>query len=570
MKKYIALILLFPLVVLGQTDVPLYNKTTKVWVKPTPAEIATANFYGLTTNPLSQFAATSSAQFAGVINDETGTGSVVLSTSPTFVTSVFCPAINGGIAANDDISIQGTTNPTRASSYVLLQPSGGNVGIGVSSATGRLDVQGDGGNPIQQWLNSSSVAKCWVSADGRFIIGADAVSAAGNALSIRGNSTSLFPSSGANSSLFRVEQTGNASAFLLYADSALALTNTDGLFRVHIDGGSSTAPCFTLRQDGSGPHIRFQGSSGSTVAQVTAAGVFEGSNIINGAVSFSGITADPNADRIAFWDDSATSMQWLSLSGLTITGTSLAVDAASESAAGKLEIANQSEAEASTSDALAMTPLKVKQQRQKTERVPLTSDGQIVTVGQNRLIILEPDVITPQARTFTITDGEDGQELTLLQDGSGFAPELVDTGNVVIMGDWIGRNSRVLNLVYGDGRWTETSRSESPSEYYSGSETIIGEWEGANLYRKTIDVGTLPNTTSTNDAHGISGGSFGAGSIKRIYGYCNDGTTARPIPLAHPTASSSIAVWATSTNIVITTGDNYSTFSGYVTLEYTK
>lgn len=40
----------------------------------------------LTANPLSQFAATTSAQFAGVISDETGTGLVVLATSPLFTT----------------------------------------------------------------------------------------------------------------------------------------------------------------------------------------------------------------------------------------------------------------------------------------------------------------------------------------------------------------------------------------------------------------------------------------------------------------------------------------------------
>ena len=53
----------------------------------------------LTTNPLSQFAATTSAQFAWVISDETWTGSVVLATSPTLVTPVLWVAtatsING-------------------------------------------------------------------------------------------------------------------------------------------------------------------------------------------------------------------------------------------------------------------------------------------------------------------------------------------------------------------------------------------------------------------------------------------------------------------------------------------
>jgi len=40
----------------------------------------------LTTNPLSQFAATTSAQLRGVMNDETGSGSLVFSDSPTFTT----------------------------------------------------------------------------------------------------------------------------------------------------------------------------------------------------------------------------------------------------------------------------------------------------------------------------------------------------------------------------------------------------------------------------------------------------------------------------------------------------
>lgn len=40
----------------------------------------------LTTNPLSQFAATTSAQLAGVLSDETGSGAFVLANSPTLVT----------------------------------------------------------------------------------------------------------------------------------------------------------------------------------------------------------------------------------------------------------------------------------------------------------------------------------------------------------------------------------------------------------------------------------------------------------------------------------------------------
>jgi hypothetical protein len=58
-----------------------------------------SNVYGvgnaLTSNPLSQFAATTSSQLAGVISDETGSGSLVFGTSPTFTTNITTPQITG-------------------------------------------------------------------------------------------------------------------------------------------------------------------------------------------------------------------------------------------------------------------------------------------------------------------------------------------------------------------------------------------------------------------------------------------------------------------------------------------
>ena len=48
----------------------------------------------------------------------------------------------GGTAANDDITIHGTSNATRTTSYVLLQPSGGNVGIGTTAPNSILSFGG--------------------------------------------------------------------------------------------------------------------------------------------------------------------------------------------------------------------------------------------------------------------------------------------------------------------------------------------------------------------------------------------------------------------------------------------
>lgn len=57
-----------------------YNGSALAWTT------LPASGNALTTNPLSQFAATTSAQLAGVISDETGSGSLVFGTSPTLTT----------------------------------------------------------------------------------------------------------------------------------------------------------------------------------------------------------------------------------------------------------------------------------------------------------------------------------------------------------------------------------------------------------------------------------------------------------------------------------------------------
>jgi hypothetical protein len=75
-----------------------------------------SNVYGvgnaLTSNPLSQFAATTSSQLAGVISDETGSGALVFGTSPTFTTNITTPLIVGGSGIASKITYTGSTNAT--------------------------------------------------------------------------------------------------------------------------------------------------------------------------------------------------------------------------------------------------------------------------------------------------------------------------------------------------------------------------------------------------------------------------------------------------------------------------
>ncbi len=66
---------------------------------------------GVTGSPLSQFAATTSSQLAGVISDETGSGVLVFGTAPTFTTSITTPTLltttkcaAAGTAANPSVA----------------------------------------------------------------------------------------------------------------------------------------------------------------------------------------------------------------------------------------------------------------------------------------------------------------------------------------------------------------------------------------------------------------------------------------------------------------------------------
>lgn len=91
----------------------------------------------LTANPLSQFAATTSAQLAGVISDETGSGALVFATSPTLVTPVLGTPSSGtltnctGLPVGSGISGLGSGIAT-----FLATPSSANLRSALTDETG--------------------------------------------------------------------------------------------------------------------------------------------------------------------------------------------------------------------------------------------------------------------------------------------------------------------------------------------------------------------------------------------------------------------------------------------------
>lgn len=107
---------------------------------------------------------------------------------------------------------------------------------------------------------------------------------------------------------------------------------------------------------------------------------------------------------------------------------------------------------------------------------------------------------------------------------------------------------------------------------YSTSEVDTGyTWvNGKHIYKKTINCGALPNTTTKTVAHGVS-------DIARIikfegWAYKSASDPDFPLPYVSPNATNSVGLAITpNDSINITTGSDRSTWTeSYVTMYYTK
>lgn len=104
---------------------------------------------------------------------------------------------------------------------------------------------------------------------------------------------------------------------------------------------------------------------------------------------------------------------------------------------------------------------------------------------------------------------------------------------------------------------------------YSATEQNTGRlWiDGKTIYRKEINLGSLPNAVPGSVAHGISNLS----TVVSLSGFATNGTVFMPLPLArYNNFASQIGLYADTTNIIVEPGNDRTAYTGYVIIEYTK
>ena len=104
------------------------------------------------------------------------------------------------------------------------------------------------------------------------------------------------------------------------------------------------------------------------------------------------------------------------------------------------------------------------------------------------------------------------------------------------------------------------------------SETFTGQYLNSKpIYQKMISVGVLPNNTTKSISTGITGADYIWVDMENSFAF-NHGAS-YPIPYVDPkTVANSIGVRITNNGatVIVSTGTNWSTYSGGITLRYTK
>lgn len=135
----------------------------------TPAAVKAAydlaNGKASTSNKLGDFAATTSAELAGVISDETGTGALVFANTPTLVTPNIGAATGTSLVLSGDLTVNGTTTTINSTTLTVDDK---NIELGSTGTPS--DAGADGGGitlkgTTDKTLNWVDATDAWTSSE---------------------------------------------------------------------------------------------------------------------------------------------------------------------------------------------------------------------------------------------------------------------------------------------------------------------------------------------------------------------------------------------------------------------
>lgn len=129
-------------------------------------------------------------------------------------------------------------------------------------------------------------------------------------------------------------------------------------------------------------------------------------------------------------------------------------------------------------------------------------------------------------------------------------------------------NGAVTGVKIADRTITASKISSAFTDYSTTEQNTGRLWiDGKTIYRKYVNLGSLTNTTPKSVAHGISNLS----TVVSLTGFATNGTVFLPLPLArYNNFASQIGLYIDTTNVVVEPGNDRTSYTGYVVIEYTK
>jgi hypothetical protein len=185
----------------------------------------------LTNNKLDAFAATTSAELAGVISDETGTGALVFANTPTLVTPNIGAATGTSLVLSGDLTVNGTTTTINSTEITIDDKN-----LTLGSVASPTDAGADGGGITLKGATDKTFS--WVDATDSWTSSEHLDLASGKVLKVAGTQV-----------LSATEYTGNAATvtngvYTTSKISALAATSSSELAGVISDETGTGALVF--------------------------------------------------------------------------------------------------------------------------------------------------------------------------------------------------------------------------------------------------------------------------------------------------------------------------------------